>query len=271
MKKIGVLFLIVLFTNSMFSQNVGQKGNSRINYTDINGKKQGKWIRKYAGGKIAYEAFFVNDKLVGKYKRYYKSGQLKLDVNYDKNSNGFARLYWDTKKKMAEGNYVNTNIKDSVWNMYGTDGALMTKISYKHGIKDGKEIKYFRNGNKNEVLEWKNNIKDGVWDWYYETGKPRMKTHHKNGKRDGAFWFYHDNGLPYMTGRYKNDLKDGEWKFYTNKHKLIKTITFVNGRATNQDELDDEMTKQIEEWEKMKGKIPEPTIESIMPGGGYNR
>ena len=271
MKKAGLLLLTILFVNLVFSQNVGQKGDSKLNYTDINGKKQGKWVKKYPNGKVAYEAYFINDKLVKEYKRYYKSGQLKLEVNYDKNSNGFAKLYWDTKKRMAEGNYVNTNVKDSVWNMYGVDGMLMVSVSYKNGIKDGREIKYYRNGKKSEILEWKNDVRDGIWNWYYDNGKARMKAHHKNGKREGSFWFYHENGLPYIKGKYNKDLRDGKWEFYTDKHKLIKTITYVNGKATNQDELDEEMTKQFEKWEKMKGKIPEPTIESIMPGGGYNR
>jgi len=271
MKKIGVLLFITLFTTIIFAQNVGQKGNTKLNYTDINGKKQGKWMKKYPNGKIAYEAFFINDRPVKAYKRCYKSGQIKLDIYYDKNSNGHAKLYWDTKKLMAEGNYVNINVKDSIWNMYGVDGKLMVTIAYKNGVKNGKEIKYYRNGKTAEILEWKNNIKDGIWNWYYDNGKPRMKTHHVNGVREGSFWFYHENGIPYMTGYYKNDLRDGVWKFYSNKYKLIKTITYVNGKATNQDELDEEETKQFEEWEKMKGKIPEPTLESIMPGGGYNR
>jgi len=171
---------------------------------------------------------------------------------------------------MAEGKYININIKDSIWNMYGTDGKLMVKIPYKNGLKNGKEIKFYKNGNKSEIIEWKNDVKDGVWNWYYENGKIRMKAHHVNAKRNGNFTFYHKNGIPYIVGKYKNDFRDGKWKFYDNSNKLIKTIIYVNGKATNQDELDEEMTKQFNEWEKMKGKIPEPSIENIMPGGGYN-
>ena len=271
MKKTIILIIIAFTYNYMFSQNIGQKGNSKVNYTDINGKKQGKWTKKFPNGKKAYEAYFINDRPVNEYKRYYKSGQLKLEVNYDKRSNGFAKLYWDTKKIMAEGNYVDINIKDSIWNMYGVDGVLMLKISYKKGIKDGKEIKYFRNGRVNEEIEWANDMKNGVWNWYYDNGKPRMKAHHINNVRTGGFWFYHENGMPYITGKYKNDLREGIWNFYTKDYKLIKSITYVNGKPTNKEELDEEMTKQIEEWEKMDGKIPEPTIESIMPGGGFNR
>jgi len=39
------------------AQNVGQKTGDTtalINYTDIQGNRQGKWIRKYDSGKIAY-------------------------------------------------------------------------------------------------------------------------------------------------------------------------------------------------------------------------
>lgn len=270
MKNFGIVLIIALFINSIYSQNVGQKGDSKLNYTDINGKKQGKWEKKYPTGKTAYQAYFINNRPVKEYKRFYKSGQLKLEVNYNKKSDGFAKLYWDTKKIMGEGNYVDIKTKDSVWNYYGVDGKLMAKTTYSKGIKNGTEINFYRNGVKSELIEWSNNIRNGKWNWYYDNGKIRMKANNIMGKREGYFSFYHENGLPYIQGKYKNDLRDGVWKFYDDKHKLLETRTYVKGKAENEAELDEKMTKQIEEWENMKGKIQEPSIESIMPGGGYN-
>jgi len=88
MKKIITTFFISLIVTFVFAQNVGQKGDTLINYKDINGMKQGRWSKKYRNGKPAYHANFKNDKLIGLYQRFYTSGKLSLEVNYDKNESG---------------------------------------------------------------------------------------------------------------------------------------------------------------------------------------
>ena len=91
-------------------------GDTIINYTDINGNKQGHWEKKYQNGTIAYKAEFKNNKLVGEYTRYYQTGTIKAIIKYDITGNkGKAILYWDDGTKMATGNYINQNVKDSIW------------------------------------------------------------------------------------------------------------------------------------------------------------
>lgn len=266
MKKSFIILIIMFLTLNIKSQNVGQKGDTKINYTDINGKKQGKWEKKYKNSNIAYTAFFINDIPIGEYKRYYATGKLQLEVTYNKKSEGFAKLYWDDSKKMAEGKYINTNVKDSTWLFYDTQETLISQITYKNGIKDGKEITYFKTGQKNEEIGWKNGIKHGEWNYYYDFGKPRMKTTNINGKKHGSFIFYHINGLPYIVGTYKNGFREGKWNFYYKDNQLEKTITYQKGTPINEYELDVETEKQIQEWEKMEGKIPEPTYENLIEG-----
>jgi antitoxin component YwqK of YwqJK toxin-antitoxin module len=257
---INILFFVV--------QGISQtsKSDTVFNYTDINGNKQGYWIKKFKNGNYAYKAYFVNNIPVGPYYRYYENGNLlaKIDYAKDKSGKGKAVLYWDDGKKMAEGNYVDIKIKDSIWNMYATDGSLIVKIQYNKGFKNGKEIKYFRSKYPSEEITWKNGIKDGVWRWYYDGGQIRMETKYVNGEREGPFRVYYKSGNPYIIGHYKNSLREGKWTFYLYDGTVDKVVNYKNGVADNEVEMELELTKKIEEWDKNKGKIPEPTIENLM-------
>ena len=268
MKVIIYLFIAVLTINTNFAQTT-QKNDSVVNYLDINKKKQGKWLKPYDNGKTAYEAFFVNDIPVGEFKRYYYNGKIKAKINYtkDKSGKGTAILYWDNGVKMAEGNYVNIKIKDGIWKMYGTDGALMVKIAYTNGKKNGEEIKYFRNGNPSEIITWKYDVKSGVWRQYYEDGKTRLETVYKNGYRNGVFQMFYETGRYYVKGHYIEGLREGVWIWNDRLGEVWKSIEYKEGVPLNEDELDFELTKQLDKWEKEKGTIPEPTVESIMNGG----
>jgi antitoxin component YwqK of YwqJK toxin-antitoxin module len=252
--------ILILISINVFSQNVGQKGDTLKNYKDINGLKQGYWEKPYKNGRIAYKAYFVNDKLVGDYFRYYSNGKQMLKIKYDKNQSGYATLYWDNGKKMAEGKYVNVNVKDSIWKFYGIDGVLMATESYKNGIRDGLAQSFYRNKKVSEEIGWKNGKKNGIWRKYYDNGQTRMETRYVNNEMDGIFHVFYQNGRMYIDGGYKADLKHGVWNFYDKKGKLEKTIEYINGIATNQDELDSIQDAQIREWESQKGKFKEPDV-----------
>lgn len=269
MKVIIYLFIGVFTINIAISQTNNQKKDSVINYLDINKKKQGKWVKPYDNGKTAYEAFFINDIPVGEYKRYYYNGKLKAKINYSKDNSGKGKavLYWDNGVKMAEGNYININVKDGIWKMYGIDGALMVKITYSNGKKNGEEIKYFRNHNPSEIITWKNDVKNGVWRQFYEDGKTRLETLYKNGYREGVFQMFYETGRYYVKGNYHLDLRDGKWDYYDKSGKVWKTIEYDFGKPLNEAELGLELSKQLDKWEKERGTIPEPTLENMMNGG----
>lgn len=252
------MFLLIFLINTAFSQNVGQKGDTLKNYKDINGLKQGYWEKTYKNKTIAYKAYFVNDKLFGEFTRFYSNGKKMIKIKYDKNQSGYAILFWDTGKKMAEGKYINTNVKDSVWKFYGIDEALMSTEVYKNGIKNGMTKNFYRNKKLSEEIEWTNGKKNGLWRKYYDNGNTRMETKYTNNELNGIFHAFYENGRIYIKGNYKSDLKNGIWTFYDIDGKVDKTIEYNNGIATNQNELDSTETELIKSWEKQKGKIAEP-------------
>lgn len=260
MKVLIVLLYIFVLPVILIAQNVGQKGDTLINYKDINGMKQGHWQKKYENETIAYDAYFKNDKIVGDYKRYYSNGKLKAYVKYDNKGNqtGYAILYWDNGNVMAEGKYINLNVKDSIWTFYGTDGKLVSKISYNKGVKDGDEINYYRNGKMSELIQYKDDKKDGLWQRFNENGDVYFETGYKNGIRNGGINIYYPNGKLRIKGRYVNGLKHGKFVFYDEKGEIEKEIVYKKGKAENEDEINSDYAKEILEFEKNKYRYPEP-------------
>jgi len=265
-----ITLILILSSNFNFAQNIGQEGDSIVNYTDINGLKQGKWSKKYKNEKVAYTAIFHNDKLIGTYKRFYKIGRPSLLVEYDKEGKeaGYAKLYYDNRKMSAEGNYIKRNIKDGLWKYYGVDGRLVMKIDYAEGVKNGKEITYWSNGIVMQEKNWLNGVEEGYWLQFFENGKERLKAQIKNGKRNGAYYAFYPNGRYYARGRYKDNLKNGHWIFSERNGDTRRDTEFTHGVAADQDEIDKEVTKEIEEYEQMKGLIPDPNIENMY---NYNK
>lgn len=260
---IALCFAIVVFSSTLYSQNVGQKGDSLVNYKDINGLKQGLWKKQYKSGKTAYVAHFKNDKLIGNYKRFYKGGKLSLEVNYEDNESGAAKIYYDNKILGAEGRYVNRNVKDGLWKYYGSDGRIVIQLTYANGIQEGQEIKFWKNGQKMEEKNWMNGQEDGLWAQWFENGKQKLKTRMIKGKRSGVYYGYYPNGGYYVKGWYKDDLRVKEWTFYDTKGNTTRDTEYTNGVAADQDKIDVETTKKINEWEQMKGEIPDPSLDNM--------
>lgn len=253
-----LIISLIVVSNHAFSQNVGQTGDTLTNYKDINGFKQGKWSKKYKNGKIAYIANFKNDHLIGPYQRFYTNGKLRIEVVYDEKESGFAKLYYDNGVVGAEGQYINKNVKHGVWKYYGVDGRLATTVTYKNGVLDGKEIKYWRNGKMLEQKTWLNGKMTGVWYRYYENGEDKLQAKMVNGKRKGGFQMFHSTGRLYVKGKYNDDVRVGQWTFYDKEGQIVRDIEYTNGVASDQDEHDRKLTKMVKEWEDMKGLIPDP-------------
>lgn len=262
MRKIIVLVICTSFFLCYgYSQNVGQKNKDNdINYEDINGKKQGKWVKKYPNENIAYEANFINDVPAGKMKRYYKGGRLMAEIDYDKKGKGtgYGVIYYDNEKKAGEGKYININVKDSIWKFYGTDGALMLEEKYKNGKKDGLSTKYYRTGSPVESVEYKDDVQHGIWTRYNPKGVKIEMAKYENGERNGYYVSYYPNMKVEIKGQYAGNLPTGKWEFYDVNGKLKETIVYRNGKPVSTPKRALEYTKMVKEMEEQRGKIPDP-------------
>jgi antitoxin component YwqK of YwqJK toxin-antitoxin module len=254
----STVFLIVASGFLLVGQNIGQTGDSLVNYTDINGMKQGYWKKVYENGNIAYEGYFKNDEPIGNFKRYFEKGGLSTDLHYDEVTRICrARLFHENKKVAAVGNYYEKK-KDSIWTYYTRDGNLIAKESYKMGLRHGKFYKYYSDGTLAEEQTFENDKQHGPWRRFYPNGNPRLETMYKNGKRHGLFYVYFENGRVQISGAYKNDVRDKSWVFYLKDGKIDYKMEYEKGNPKNPELLDERQRREFEEYERNRYKLRDP-------------
>ena len=247
--KITILALLALPILS-FGQNVGQEGDTLINYTDINGLKQGHWIKKYSNGQTQYEAYFIDDKPVGEFKKYDSYGNLYALLNYSSDgAKADAKFFHRSGKVSAIGKYTGHE-KDSIWLYYADNGILYLQESYKTGIKDGLFIQYTSEQKKIEETTWKNGEKHGVWRKYYATGPLMFEVNYEHGKLNGEGKVYYANGKLQKKGKYVNDLMEGSWLIFDVNGNYQNQYVYKHGYC---EKLAEEQNRTINELEKNMG------------------
>lgn len=229
-----------------------------INQTDIKGWKQGIWIEKFDNGNIKHKINFVNDKPVGEFIKFYKNGNVKVEMTIDETGKRAAAiLYHENGDKAAMGFYQNQE-KDSLWQYFINDSLLILEESYNKGVKDGEERSYYIFGVLLEEINWKNGKKHGAWRRYYPTGRVDFETLYKNGQRHGIYNKYYENGKLNITGKYKNDLRHGIWKIHDAEKNEDIVLEYINGKPKNADKLEQKEQEWFDKMEKMKNTIPDP-------------
>ncbi len=259
MRIITLLFLI-LPSISVFSQNIGQTGkDTLLNYTDINGLKQGRWVKKYFNGQTKYEGYFVNDKPRGIFKRYNEQGQLSSVMNYYDNKNQATVTFFYPGGKIAiKGKYIDKN-KDSIWDYYTQDSVLITKEAYKNGVEHGKWQWYYLNGNLKEEKTFADGKPEGIWLSYYPDGTKKMETFFIAGLREGTIKTWYEDGKLLLYGQYRKDMCTGTWKMYDENGILKQQIEYdQNGLPKNLDKLQLEETKMLNDLEMNSKNLPDP-------------
>jgi len=267
MIKKNVYFIVVLMllsSYSSFSQYKAEQCDTFLNTLDTKGQKQGCWAKYYPNKTIRYKAYFIDDQPIGKVIRYYENGEKMVEMIYTAEKNKVKAIhYFRNGNIAAKGNYINKQ-RDSVWNFYSYyEQNLIVQEQYNKGTKIGKTKSFFDNGNLSEVVEWEQGIKDGEWKQFYDNGNIRLEAHHEDGKVNGDFNSYHYNGNIHIDGFYKNDLKHGDWKFYNEERELKYTIKYENGKALNEEVLEEREEEFFKKVEENKGKYSEPSMNDM--------
>lgn len=195
--------------------------------------------------RLLWEGNFKNNKPVGLFKYYHPNDSVRAKLSYrgDDGKRCYAKMYHPNGVRMAEGVYIDKEMKDSVWTYYDELGVLISRESYKNGLKHGTCYIYFPDGSVSEEKRWKDGKEDGPFRQYIEGKKLRSSGQYINGKREGKFAYYYPNGTEAAAGIYRNDTKDGVWIY----KKIDGTITdkevYVKGRQLSKKEADAYLSK----------------------------
>jgi antitoxin component YwqK of YwqJK toxin-antitoxin module len=184
---------IILFLSSILtaqSQEYELNGKDTINFTDAQGKKQGKWIVK------------------GKHK---------------------PGTCYQPEQKVEEGKYLD-NRKIGVWIEYYCNSNMKNKLTFVNGRPDGYAIMYHENGKISEEGTWKSNRWVGNYKLYYENGQVQHDfVFNQSGKREGPQKYIYENGQVAVEGNFVNGKETGVIKeYYENGDKKAEK-TFNDG------------------------------------------
>lgn len=243
--------LLLIFSSSSFSQTVNQK--------DGQGRKQGKWIEKYAGTtSIKYKGFFKDGKPTGLFVFYYESGKVKAKNKYsNRGQNSYASTYYENGKLMSMGKYVNQK-KDSIWVYMDQWGNYVSKESYKSGKKHGKCIDFYPfnprfDQGRPQILEitfYQEGEKDGEYQRFYKNGKVLKEGKFSLGELEGKVTTYYPTGTKRTEIHYKHGLKHGYTMNYDGNGKLTSKQYFIKGYELKGKQLERHLERKREKARK---------------------
>ncbi|MFA6402021.1 MAG: hypothetical protein WCX31_10410 [Salinivirgaceae bacterium] len=267
MKTAFSLIFFTVITLQTFSQNVGQEGDTVINYTDINGYKQGYWKKTYQNNNPKFEAYFIDDKPVGEMKRWDSYGNLFAVLNYDKKGEtAQAVMYHKNGIVAATGKYYG-QIKDSIWLYYSDNKKCYLQESYKKGKKHGAFKNFTAEGFLLEESHWTDSIKDGPWKKYYSNGALMWESTYVNGKLEGDAKSYFEDGKVYKEGKFINDLMEGAWFKYNENGGLEKVYQYKKGVSPEAEQESDAILREIiENKDKIEGPQDNNDIDWLRGG-----
>lgn len=254
--------LLILSPAFVFSQNTTGK-DTVTNYTDINGNKQGKWIKYYDNSRVKYSGFFIDNIPQGVFRHYHTNGKIKALQTFSKDGSSFTEFHWKDGAVAAKGYFNSKRQKHGQWIYYFESGEKQKIIDYRNGEKDGIETSFYRNGNKLIENHNKFNKKEGEYLFYFMNGNIRQRGFYLAGMKQGEFIHYRPDGTIEERGIYKNNNREGQWLIMNDKD-IIDTVIFKNGVRTDKDSLENEFWKKTQ-WAKEHQenfKVPEDYLDN---------
>lgn len=223
MKVIYVLLISLLFSGVVVAQS--------FNQFDDNGKRHGKWQKKFEGTDVLrYEGEFFHGKEIGLFK-FYKNYRNKAVLSATKQFNpenelAEVKFFTSTGKLVSEGQ-MNGKTYVGTWKYYQKNNEnLLTLEHYNDkGQLDGDRFVYYPNEQVAEKQNYVAGKLHGESVWYSENNVIVKSYHYENGELEGPAKFFNKNGELVCEGNYKNSEKHGVWKYYENGN-LAKQETF---------------------------------------------
>ena len=227
---------------------IGFSAGAQVNQTDAKGKKQGVWEKVYPGTRVyIYRGEFKDDKPIGKFSYFYKSGKVKAIIEHEPTSGrSVGYFYHETGGVMSFGIYRNLQ-KDSIWTSLDNQGVMTIKETYLKDSLNGTRVVFYpplegaQRQIPSQVSNYKNGALDGVYNEYFPNAMVKVKGQYLNGKKQGVWETYHTSGKMMMLNRYKDGAKHGWCSGYDDQGKEIGKKYFYYGRLLEGKQLKEKM------------------------------
>lgn len=243
-------FLFGYYSATSQSSTGGIDYDTVKNYTDIQGNKQGTWIKHHPNGQLRYKGFFIDDVPVGEFKRFHLNGNKQSHKTFNEDGSCSIKYWWENGRKAAEGQFDADRQRTGLWKIYYKEGSLLSKINYKNGLAHGNVILYYP-GTNIMLLDcyYEEGALNGKYTKYFNNGAVMQKGTYKDGLRHGYYQFFTPEGFVDEEGEYLHGSKHGEWTFYDEHGELDEVLTYDRGIPDNFDEIMQEWDER-REWAK---------------------
>ena len=219
---------IVMLIAGMLACNVGMAQS--LNQIDDQGRKQGKWQKKYPRSvAMRYEGQFKDDKPVGEFKYYSPNGFLESVLRYKDDGTCDAVFYDEKGRVEGEGQYRD-RLRTGQWLFYNNAGKVIAEEHFTNDTLDGPRITFFDNGDTMKVEYVDMGIRTGRAATFFENGQLQELMYYKYGQRHGAYARYYPDGTPLLTGEYDMGKNTGEWRAYNEDGTVYTITTYVDYR-----------------------------------------
>lgn len=179
------------------------------NQIDKQGRRQGTWTKVDKNNRKIYEGTFKDDHETGVFTYYYPNGAVRMKNTFTPDGKYCSHEVYSEKGHLMATGFYNQKNRDSVWNIYNEDGALVKTNRYRMGVKWGTFYTFSPEGDTLEIFNWKDNKRDGYARRITRDGYVEM--YYKDGLLHGKMTEYAD-GKRVREGMFENAMRQGEWK-----------------------------------------------------------
>ncbi len=180
----------------------------------------------YDNGKISEEGVWENNRWVGSYKYYYENGQISNEFTYNDQGKreGAQKYYHPNGKVMIEGSWKDGK-EAGLLKKYNEDGSLKSEENYADGKMDPATSKFYDKKDAPIVKEEPKKIEEPIKEEPKKVEAPTLFS-------DGYHKSYYKPGQVAKDGDWKNGKLYAGKEFIYEMDKLIKTITWSEGKVT---------------------------------------
>ena len=165
MKYIVIILLLVIICacNSKIKREYYSNGIEKEEYSFINNRFEGVYKTWYSNGNPQSVGKYSDGKMDGEWKLFYSNGRIqsiqKYKVGKLTNINSWSI---EGVQEIINGT--------GVANLFDTNGKLLSRMSYKNNVLDGKCETWY-NGIKATEIYYKDGKRTGEWSYWNEIGK----------------------------------------------------------------------------------------------------
>lgn len=186
----------------------------------VNNKPIGYWKAYYKSGLIKSEGDRINEKLDGPWKFYNEIGNLTKLINYDEGlKEGLTYIYDDSCNLLRTENYRDDKLDGKVREFFTGDSVVKWVVPYDQGVRDGIAFEYARDGRIITIVDY---------DHGFIKKKEEINRKNNLGKQ-GTWRTFYSNGALHIEERYKNNVLHGYYKEYDKDGKLVTALLYIDG------------------------------------------